>query len=165
MKYGQSAPRSIWRWRNRRHHQHHGAGAESSRRHGLGCPEVAHTAPSGLRSKLHLCGHLLEQPAPSVARRAQGERPRSLGQSPHALLVIAHTFHHDGARGTDSPDSRARHHPSRRCSRADRRGLHFYRVAESLPADPTESLVGRADAALYKSKEGGRNRITAANSG
>lgn len=38
-------------------------------------------------------------------------------------------------------------------------------VAEWLPADPTESLIGRADAALYKCKVGGRNRITAATSG
>jgi diguanylate cyclase len=35
-------------------------------------------------------------------------------------------------------------------------------VAESLPADTCEGLVGRADAALYKSKDGGRNRVTAA---
>jgi len=35
-------------------------------------------------------------------------------------------------------------------------------VAESLPGDTVEELTGRADQALYKSKQTGRNRVTAA---
>jgi len=33
-------------------------------------------------------------------------------------------------------------------------------VAESLPGDTVEGFIGRADQALYKSKEAGRNRVT-----
>jgi len=35
-------------------------------------------------------------------------------------------------------------------------------VAESLPGDSVEGLIARADQGLYKSKEGGRNRVTSA---
>ena len=35
-------------------------------------------------------------------------------------------------------------------------------VAESIPGDSAESLTARADEALYKSKQAGRNRVTAA---
>jgi PleD family two-component response regulator len=35
-------------------------------------------------------------------------------------------------------------------------------VAESVPADTVEDLTGRADQALYQSKEAARNRVTSA---